>query len=207
MSEAMSSLADQLVVHRRDRVLPELRLRDPRSEHVRADRTHVAVQQLVPGLGERERELVRVLQEAPRDLLVGRVDAQREVRGEHRRPVLLLGIVRVRDDLLRVLGHPLVGAGGALDELPLVPEQDLEEAVAPLGGPVCPGDLEAGGDRVRPLAGPVGAEPAQALRLRGWRPPARGRRARRRHRRRGSCRTCGRRRSARRSPRRSSPCA
>ena len=65
-------LADQLVVDRGDRVLPQLRLRDPRAEVAR-DRPHVAVQQLVPGLGERVGELVRVLVEALRDRLVDRV--------------------------------------------------------------------------------------------------------------------------------------
>src|SRR5256885_12025481 len=47
--------------------------------------SHVAVQQLVPGLGERQRELVGVLQEAAGDPLVRRVDTQRQVRGEHGR--------------------------------------------------------------------------------------------------------------------------
>ena len=76
--------------------------------------------------------------------------------------MLFRGVVRVRDDLGRVLGNPLMGAGGALDQLPLVLEQDLQEAVTPLGGLVGPGDLEAGGDRVRALAAAVGAEPAEA---------------------------------------------
>ena len=174
-------------------------------EQERADRTHVAVQQLVPGLGEGQRELVGVLQEAARDLLVRRVDAQRQVGREHRRPVLLRRVVGVRDDLLGVLGDPLLGAAGARGELPLVAEEDLEEAVAPLGRPVGPGDLEAAGDRVGALAAAVGAQPAQALRLQRGALGLRDRRGRRRRRRRGSCRRCGRRRSARRSPRRSSP--
>ena len=58
-------VADQLVVDRGDRVLPQLRLRDPRAEVAR-QRAHVAVQQLVPGLGERVGELVGVLVEALR---------------------------------------------------------------------------------------------------------------------------------------------
>ena len=45
-------VADQLVVDGRHRVLPQLRLGHPRAEVAR-DRAHVAVQQLVPGLGER----------------------------------------------------------------------------------------------------------------------------------------------------------
>ena len=78
-------VVDQLVVDRGDRVLPDqLFLRDLRAEVARA-RAHVAVRQLEPGAGERVRELVRVLHEAARDLLVGRVEAQREVGGQHRR--------------------------------------------------------------------------------------------------------------------------
>ena len=78
----------ELVVDGRHRVLPQLGLGDPRPEEA-PDRTHVAVQQLVPGLGEGQRELVGVLQEAARDLLVRRVEAQRQVGGEHRRLVVL----------------------------------------------------------------------------------------------------------------------
>ncbi len=59
-------LADQVVVDGRDRVLPELRLRNPRAEVAR-DGPHVAVQQLVPRLGEGVGELVGVLVEAPGD--------------------------------------------------------------------------------------------------------------------------------------------
>ena len=77
---------DQLVVDRGHGVLPQLRLRDPRAEVAR-DGSHVAVQQLVPGLGERLRELVRVLEEPPRDRLVDRVDAQRQVGRQHHRGV------------------------------------------------------------------------------------------------------------------------
>src|SRR6185312_2252619 len=63
------------------------------------------------------------------------------------------------------LGLPLVGAGRALGQLPLVPEQDPEEAVVPGGRRVGPRHLEAAGDRVGALAGAVGALPAQALQL------------------------------------------
>ena len=75
----------------------------------------------------------------------------------------LARVVRVGHGLLGVLGHPLVRAGGALDELPLVAEQVVEEAVAPLGGRAGPGDLEAAGDGVGALAGAVGVLPAQPL--------------------------------------------
>ena len=57
-------VVDQRMVHRRDRVLPQLRLGNPRTEVAR-DRSHVAVQQLVPGLGECLGQLLRVIQPAP----------------------------------------------------------------------------------------------------------------------------------------------
>ena len=135
------------------RVLPQLRLRHPRAEVAR-HRAHVAVQQLVPGLRERLGELVRVLVEALRDRPVDRVDLQREVGRQHHRRVPLRRVVRVGHRVLRlgVLRRPLLRAGGALGQLPLVLEEVLEEAVVPLRRLVGPGALEAARDRVaRPL--------------------------------------------------------
>ena len=152
------------MVHVRDRVLPELDRCDVGAEEA-ADRPHVAVQQLVPGLGELEAELLGVVPEAARDRVVLRVHPQREVGGEHRG--LALRAVRggAGDDRLGVLRDPLPGTGGALLQLPLVLVHQLEVVVAPLDRGAGPGDLEAGGDGVLALARAVGAEPAQALRL------------------------------------------
>src|ERR1700733_5602562 len=77
------------------------------------------------------------------------------------------GVARLRagDDRLGILRDPLVGACGALLELPLVAEQVLEEVVAPLRGRGGPGDLEARGDDVVPLAGAEVLLPAKALLL------------------------------------------
>ena len=157
-------VCDQLVVDRGHGVLPQLRLRDPRAEVAR-DGAHVAVQQLVPGLGERLRELVRVLQEAPRDRLVDRVEAQRQVRRQHHRGVPDRGVVGVGDGIRAgaVLRLPLLGAGRALGELPLVAEQGLEVAVVPRGRSRGPGTLETARDRVLALAGAEGVLPAEAL--------------------------------------------
>ena len=69
--------ADQFVIHRGNGVLPdEFFFRDLRSEITRA-RAHVAVRQLEPRPGERIGELIGILQEAPRNLFVGRVEPQR----------------------------------------------------------------------------------------------------------------------------------
>ena len=64
-----------------------------------------------------------------------------------------------------VLRLPLLRAGRALGQLPLVAEQVLEEVVAPLRRRRGPGDLEAAGDGVAALAGAVAALPAEALLL------------------------------------------
>ena len=80
---------------------------------VARDRTHVAVQQLEPGPREGVGELVRVRQEPSADLVVDRVDAQRQVGGEHRRLAGQLVGLRVRDDVRRAsfATHCLAPAG------------------------------------------------------------------------------------------------
>ena len=139
---------------------------DPRAEVAR-DRSHVAVQQLVPGLGERLGELVGVLEEAPGDRLVDRVHAQRQVGGQHRRRVPLRRVRARRAPCPRSasFGLPLLRAGRALGQLPLVAEQGLEEAVVPLRRRRRPGALQPAGDRVGALAGAVAVLPAEALLL------------------------------------------
>ncbi len=99
-SAAIVGRADQLVIDGGDGVLPQLRLRDPRAEVAR-DRAHVAVQELVPGLGEGVRELVGVLVEALGDRPVDRIELQREVRRQHHRRVPLGRVVRVGHRALR----------------------------------------------------------------------------------------------------------
>ena len=159
-------LGERLALGGRHRVLPQLRLRDRRSE-VAAHRAHVAVEELVPGLGEGQPELLGVLVEAPRDLLVLGVEAQREVGGEHGRRARERAVLGVGDGVRpgTVLRLPLVGTGRALGQLPLEPEEVVEELVRPLGRLLAPGDLGAAGDRVAALAGAVLALPAQAHRV------------------------------------------
>ena len=156
---------DQRVVHGRDRVLPDqFFLGHFRAEVARA-RSHVAVGQLEPGAGEGIGERLRVLEEAPGNRPVDGVEAQRQVGGEHLRPLFLRRVVRVRHVFRRVLGHPLVGAGRRLLQLPLEAEQVLEELVAPQRRGLGPGDLQAGGDGVGALAAAMAVGPAQPLQL------------------------------------------
>ena len=164
---------DQRVVDGGHRVLPQQRfLRHQRAEVTR-HRPHVTVRQLEPGAGKRIGELLRVRQEAPRDRLVGRVDAQRQIGGQHGGGVALAGVVRIRHraGTSALLRCPLVRARGALGQLPLEAEQVLEEVVAPAGGRRGPGDFETAADRVPAPAGAEAAGPAETLRLdaRGFR--------------------------------------
>ena len=129
---ATSCVRHELVVDGRHGVLPQLGLRDPRAE-VALDGAHVAVEQLVPGLAEGQRERVGVLEEAARDLLVLGVEAQREVGRQHGRRAAERAVLRVGHGVRAraVLGLPLVRAGRALRQLPLEAEEVLEELVAP----------------------------------------------------------------------------
>ena len=122
---AMSLLIDQLVIDRGNRVLPdELFRRNLRAEIARA-RAHVAVRQLEPRPGERVRELIRMLVEAPRDLFVDGSKRKREVGGQHGRRVTLRRVVRIRHraGAGAILRLPLMRTGRAFCQLPFVAEQ------------------------------------------------------------------------------------
>src|SRR5262252_1517685 len=71
--------------------------------------------------------------------------------------------MRHRAGASAVLRLPLMRAGRALREFPLVAEQVLEVVVAPLRGRRGPGDFQAAGDRVSALAGAEFVSPAKAL--------------------------------------------
>src|SRR5262245_66259808 len=64
-----------------------------------------------------------------------------------------------------VLRHPLMRAGRALREFPLVAEQVLEVVVAPLRRRRGPGDFQAAGDRVTADARAQAVPPTEALLL------------------------------------------
>src|ERR1043166_2338082 len=78
---------------------------------------------------------------------------QRQVGRQHGRHMLLRTVERVRNVGLAVLGLPLLGAGRALGQLPLVLEQVLEEVVAPAGRRLRPGHLWTARDRIGADAG------------------------------------------------------
>src|SRR5207244_13349203 len=130
-------------------------------------RAHIAVRQLEPRPGECVGELIRILVEAPRDLFVRRVEPQGEVRGQHGWRVTLGRVVGIRDraGAGAPLWSPLMRAGRALRQLPLVAEEVLEVVVAPLRGRGGPRDFQAAGDRVTALARAERAPPAAALLL------------------------------------------
>src|SRR5262249_34683475 len=103
------------------------------------------MRQLEPRPREGVRELIGRLGKAPRNSLVSRVEPQGEVRGEHRRRMTLGFVVGIRNraGAGAALRLPLMRAGRALRQLPLVAEQVLEVIVAPLRGRGGPGDLQA----------------------------------------------------------------
>src|SRR5258708_32321030 len=91
-----------------------------------------------------------MLVEAPRDLVVGRIDPRREVRGQHGRYMLLRLVVGVRDGGFRTFRLPLLCTSRALGQLPFVLEQVLEKEIAPLGRRLRPGHFRTARDGVAP---------------------------------------------------------
>src|SRR5258708_4582721 len=106
-----------------------------------------------------------MLEEAPRDLLVRRVESQGEARGEHRGRAALRLVVRIRNRVrsLAAFRGPLKGAGWALRQLPVAAEQVLEEVVAPFARGRGPDDIDAAGDRVIAFARDEFILPGEAL--------------------------------------------
>ena len=152
------------MIDRRDRVLPQLGLGHPRAE-VPRHRTHVAVQQLVPRLGEGLGELIGVLVEALGDRPVDRIHPQRQVRREHDRGVALRRIVSVRHGVLGlgIRGCPLLRSGRALRQVPVVLVQVVQVPVVPLRRLVRPGTLEPARERVGAGAAAVAVLPPETL--------------------------------------------
>src|ERR1017187_6639217 len=143
-------VADQLVIHRGDRILPDQRLLGNQRPKIPRDWPHVAVGQLVPRLRERVGKLLRILQVMPGNLLVARVKSQSEVRRQYGHRVLLGGIVRIRHRALRssALGLPLLSSCRALCQFPFVLEQVLQVLEVPTRRIRCPRAFQATGDRI-----------------------------------------------------------
>src|SRR5262245_14602112 len=125
------------------------------------------MRQLEPRSRERVRERLRVLVEASRDLLVRRIEPERQIRREHVRCDLLRRVVRARDrtGTSATLRLPLLGAGRTLGQLPLVLEEVLEVIVAPLRRRRGPGDLDTARGGVGSHTGLVAALPTETLLL------------------------------------------
>ena len=163
------AFVNQGVVNGGHWVLPQLRLgrhHGAQTAHVRA---HVAMGQLVPGTRERICELIGVLEEPPRNDLVGRVRTNCHVGGGHHGRVRPRGVVRVghRARGRAILGSPLVSACGAGGQLPLIAEQDLKVRVVPGDRCAGPRTLDAARNGVDTAAGAHGVVPAEALKVHG----------------------------------------
>src|SRR3569833_2236619 len=109
-------------------------------------------------------QLVGVIEEVSRDLLVCWIDAQRQVRSQHGRMVPLLWIVRIGNGVLAGVPFrlPLVRAGGAHVQIPHELEQRLEEAVVPLRRRRSPDAFQSARDRVRAYARLEAVLPAES---------------------------------------------
>src|SRR4051812_4301743 len=103
-----------------------------------------------------------MLEPAPGDLFVRRVDSQCEIRRQHRRDALV-AVERVRDARTGALCNPLLRTSRALRKLPFVAVERLEECVVPLGRRWRPDDFETTGDRIARLTAGEAALPAEAL--------------------------------------------
>src|SRR5216684_3444676 len=108
-----------------------------------------------------------MLQEAPGNLLVGRIHPQSEVRDQHGRRMTLRRVEGIRNRGGSALRPELIGPSRALLQLPFIFEQVLEKAVAPLRRRRAPGDFRAAGDRVFSFPCAIAALPAEAHLLNG----------------------------------------
>ena len=150
-----------------DRILPNQVLGGHLGADVADLGAHVAVGQLEPGAGEGVLEVLRIGHELLADPVVDRVHLHRHVGVGHHRHAALRRVRRIDRHVIFADFHglPLLGAGRALGELPLVSEEHLEIAHVELRRVGRPRALGAAGDRVGGLALEPGVEPAEALLL------------------------------------------
>ena len=149
--------------------MPNERLSGNLGAEIAGDRPHVAVGQFEPRPGEGIGKHFWIGVEAPSDRLVDGIDPEGDVGREHDRGVPLCRIVGIGDDRpgSGIGRDPLMGAGWAFGQLPVVAEEHLEVARVPGGRRGGPGAFKAAGDRVVAAAGAVAIFPAEALRLEG----------------------------------------
>ena len=153
--------------------------------HLRAEvagaRPHVAVGELEPGAGEGVGEGVRVLEEAPRDLLVGRVRPQRDVGGQHRRRAALASC-RGRRGSCRRRRRSSASTGGRRPgswSAPTRSRRGSRRSCCSTASASRSRSPRGRGDGVAAVAGAVGSRSSRGPARRGPRPRARGRRGRR----------------------------
>src|SRR5438093_11092014 len=98
---------------------------------------------------------------------VDRVHPQRKIGRQHHGGVLLRRIMSIRHGVLGrgILGLPLLRAGRARRQPPLIFMEVVEEAVVPLRRGVGPCALEPARDRAGALAGTGGVLPSDEPRL------------------------------------------
>ena len=159
------ALVDERMVNFRDRILPDKFLFRDFGTEVPGTRAHVTVRQLEPGACEGISKFVRVLHEPPGNLLVRRIETQRQVGRQHLRRDPLRRVVGMRDRSLTctMLGTPLVGSRRTLLQLPFKAEEIPEKVVTPLGRRRRPGHLEAARDRVAAYSRAEAARPSETL--------------------------------------------
>ncbi len=113
------------------------------------------------GVGERSRILLKALPYG----LVGGVELECEVRGEHHGQVLLILDVRVRNISFLIDGVPLPCAAWTFLQCPVVVVEVVEVLAIPLGGAAGPGAFKARGDGVFRVPLAFSVLPAKALLL------------------------------------------
>ena len=128
-------------------------------------RAHVAVCELEPRTRKHLGEVVRVFVEALRNHTVRRVHLHGHVGVGHDGVVANAGVFHIDRFVFfqDVDGFPLPRASGALFELPVVGEQEVEIAVVPLGGVGGPCAFDAAGHGVSAHTTAGVVHPTQAL--------------------------------------------
>ena len=150
--------------HRRHRVLPDqLFLRDIRAK-VANLRPHIAMRQLEPSARKRIGKLIGVGQEAARNRPISGVELHRHIRRGHDRRVALGGVMRIRHRIREraIGGDPLMRAGGACGQHPVMVHQVLKIIIVPLGRIGGPSTFNAAGDGIAAHASAEAVLPAKA---------------------------------------------